>query len=326
MNWGNMFYISEQCVIDLVPQNRVTAVIEAVYAAMASGEAANFPVVRERLGYADAIFGFKSGMDRTGPALGVKAGGLWPGNRARGLANHQSTVLLFDCDSGAPMALVRGTFLTALRTAAASAISIRHLARPDARVLGILGAGGQAEFQMRAALAERAFSRLVIAARDPARGEALAAALADTDLPISIQSAEDMARMSDVIITVTPSFSAVIEDGWVRPGTHLACMGADTKGKQEVDAHLVARARLFVDEPAQAITLGECQHAHAAGLIDTAALTPIGAVINGTQHGRLSADDITLFDSTGVGLQDVAAARLAVALAQAAGRAVELED
>jgi ornithine cyclodeaminase len=293
---------------------------------MAAGAAANFPVVRERLGHADAIFGFKSGIDRTGPTLGVKAGGLWPGNRARGLANHQSTILLFDCDSGAPLALVRGTWLTALRTAAASAISIRHLARPDATVLGILGAGGQAEFQVRAALAQRAFSQLVIAGRSSARAEALAAALADTGLSIQITSAEDMARSSDVIITVTPSLRAVIADAWVRPGTHLACMGADTVGKQEVDAALVARARLFVDEPVQAITLGECQHAHAAGLIDPAALIPIGAVINGTQAGRTSADEITLFDSTGVGLQDVAAAQLALTLAQAAGRAVDLED
>jgi ornithine cyclodeaminase len=321
-----MFYISEQSVIDLVPQDKVTDVIAAAYAAMAAGAAANFPVVRERLGHADAIFGFKSGIDRTGPTLGVKAGGLWPGNRARGLANHQSTILLFDCDSGAPLALVRGTWLTALRTAAASAISIRHLARPDATVLGILGAGGQAEFQVRAAMAQRAFSRLVIAGRSSARAEALAAALADTGLSIQIASAEDMARSSDVIITVTPSLRAVIADAWVHPGTHLACMGADTVGKQEVDAALVARARLFVDEPVQAITLGECQHAHAAGLIDPAALIPIGAVINGTQAGRTSSDDITLFDSTGVGLQDVAAAQLALTLAQAAGRAVDLED
>lgn len=321
-----MFYISEQSVVDLVPQDKVTDVIAAAYAAMAAGAAANFPVVRERLGHADAIFGFKSGIDRTGPTLGVKAGGLWPGNRARGLANHQSTILLFDCDSGAPLALVRGTWLTALRTAAASAISIRHLARPDATVLGILGAGGQAEFQVRAAMAQRAFSRLVIAGRSSARAEALAAALADTGLSIQIASAEDMARSSDVIITVTPSLRAVIAAAWVRPGTHLACMGADTVGKQEVDAALVARARLFVDEPVQAITLGECQHAHAAGLIDPAALIPIGAVINGTQAGRTSADEITLFDSTGVGLQDVAAAQLALTLAQAAGRAVDLED
>jgi alanine dehydrogenase len=321
-----MFYVSETAVIDSVPQAAVTAAVAAVYAAMADGAANNFPVVRERLGHADAIFGFKSGFDRSQLALGVKAGGLWPGNKARGLANHQSTVLLFDADSGAPHALVRATYLTALRTAAASAISIRHLARADATTLGILGAGGQAAFQVRAALAERPFTRLIIASRSLGPAEALAAALADTGLAISIASAEDMARAADVIITVTPSFQALIADDWVRPGTHLACMGADTRGKQEVAPALVARARRFVDDVGQAITLGECQHAHAAGLIDAATLTPIGAVINGSSAGRTADDEITLFDSTGVGLQDIAAARLALDLAQQAGRATVLED
>lgn len=320
-----MFHVSEAAVIDLVPQAAVTAAISDVYAAMAAGSATNFPVVRERLGHADAIFGFKSGFDRSRLTLGVKAGGLWPGNKARGLANHQSTVLLFDSDSGAPIALVCATYLTALRTAAASAISIRHLARPDATTLGLLGAGGQAAFQVRAALAERSFSRLIIASRSPGPAAALAAALADTGLPIHIESAEAMARAADVIITVTPSFQALIADDWVRPGTHLACMGADTKGKQEVAAALVSRARRFVDDVAQAITLGECQHAHAAGMIDAATLTPIGAVINGSSAGRTSPQEITLFDSTGVGLQDVAAAQLALELAQKAGRAIELE-
>jgi ornithine cyclodeaminase len=129
-----------------------------------------------------------------------------------------------------------------------------------------------------------------------------------------------------VIITVTPPFQALIADAWVRPGTHLACMGADTKGKQEVAPALVARARRFVDDVGQAITLGECQHAHAAGLIDAATLTPIGAVINGSSAGRATDEEITLFDSTGVGLQDIAAARLALDLAQQAGRAIVLED
>lgn len=320
-----MFHVSEATVIDLVPQAAVTDAVAAVYAAMAAQAAVNFPVVRERLGHADAIFGFKSGFDRSRLALGVKAGGLWPGNKARGLANHQSTVLLFDSDTGAPVAVVRAGYLTALRTAAASAISIRQLARPDATRLGILGAGGQAAWQVRAALAERNFTHLIIASRSPEPAAALAASLADTGLAISVGSPEAMARGSDVIITVTPSFQALIAEDWVRPGTHLACMGADTKGKQEVAPALVARARLFVDDVAQAITLGECQHAHAAGLIDVAALTPIGAVINGSSAGRTSADEITLFDSTGVGLQDVAAAQLALELALKAGRAVELE-
>jgi alanine dehydrogenase len=321
-----MLYISEQAVIDLVDQATVNRAVESVYAAMASGDAVNFPVVRETLGYADAIFGFKSGFDRSVPALGVKAGGLWPGNRAKGIANHQSTIVLFDCETGSPSALVRGTYLTALRTAAASAISIRHLARADATVLGILGAGGQSVAQVRAAIAERPFTRLMISDQSAEQAQDLARALGDTGLDIAVASPRDMAAGSDVIITVTPSRAPVIESGWVRPGTHLACMGADTKGKQEVDSALVARSQLFIDELAQAISIGECQHAYAEGLIGTGDLVAIGSVINQAHAGRTNAEEITIFDSTGVGLQDIAAARLAVELATAAGRAVVLED
>ena len=142
---------------------------------MARGEARNFPVIREALGHADALYGFKSGFDRAGGVLGLKSGGYWPGNAARGLTNHQSTVVLFDPDTGRPKALVAGNHLTAMRTAAASAVSIRHLARKDAKVLGMIGAGFQSTFQMKAALRQRAIRegrRLEPASGDafPARG------------------------------------------------------------------------------------------------------------------------------------------------------------
>lgn len=320
-----MLYVSEAAVQQAVGQADVTAAIGEVFVALAGGEALNFPVVRETLNYAEAIFGFKSGFDRSGPTLGVKAGGLWPGNRARGLANHQSTIVLFDPQTGAPHALVRGTYLTALRTAAASALSIRHLAREDARVLGIVGAGGQAEFQLRAALGERRFEAIYIYDQLAASAEQLKNALADTGLDIGIAAADKVAAESDVIITVTPSFAPIVESAWVRPGTHLACMGADTRGKQEVEADLLAKAALFGDEPAQAVALGECQHAFAAGLIDAGDIVTLGRVLSGAHPGRTDARQITVFDSTGMGLQDLAAARVALRLAQQRGLAVDME-
>ncbi|MEM7570942.1 MAG: ornithine cyclodeaminase family protein, partial [Pseudomonadota bacterium] len=157
-----MFYVSEQMVKDLVAQSQVTEVVADAFVALADGKADCWPIVREVLGYADAIFGFKSGFDRSLPAMGVKAGGLWPGNAAKGVPNHQSTVVLFDEDSGAPKALIRATYLTALRTAAASALSIRHLARTDAKTLGIIGAGGQGYPQVLAALNERSFETVYV--------------------------------------------------------------------------------------------------------------------------------------------------------------------
>src|SRR6185503_3539200 len=140
----------------LLPLEEAIPAVEAVFAAMARGDARNFPVVREALGHEDALYGFKGGYDRAGAALGLKAGGYWPHNlERRQLTNHQSTVYLFDPDSGQPVAMVGGNYLTAARTAAASAVSIKHLAREDAKVLGMIGAGHQAAFQLRAALRQR---------------------------------------------------------------------------------------------------------------------------------------------------------------------------
>lgn len=117
------------------------------------------------------------------------------------------------------------------------------------------------------------------------------------------------------------AFEPLLQKDWIKPGMHLACMGTDTKGKQEVDAKLLASAKVFADEIAQSISIGEAQHAVAAGLINADAITPIGAVINGTKPGRTSDDDITLFDGTGVGLQDLAAASVAAARAEEQGKA-----
>ncbi|WP_338426661.1 ornithine cyclodeaminase family protein [Sphingopyxis kveilinensis] len=308
--------ISEEEIIALVEPAAMHGVMEDVFKAMASGHARNFPVIREQLDIPAPIFGFKSGYDTSDSILGLKAGGYWPTNSERGLANHQSTVILFDADSGRLRALVAGNRLTALRTAAASAVSIARLARNDAATLSILGAGGQAPFQIRAALAQRAFTRVLIANRSRRRAEDLAASLADLDVEIRVTDVEVAASAADVLITITSSFESQIHAGWIRPGTHIAAMGTDTRGKRELPSELVAGAQLFTDEVAQAITIGECQHAYATGDISQEQITPLGDVILGRHAGRPSEDAITLFDGTGVGLQDLFAADYALKCAE----------
>ncbi|MBL3567951.1 ornithine cyclodeaminase [Rhodovulum sulfidophilum] len=320
-----MFVVPESEIAGLVSAAQCFEAVEAVFSAMARNEACNFPVIREAIGHADALYGFKSGFDRAGKVLGLKSGGYWPGNAERGLTNHQSTVVLFDPDTGRPAALVGGNLLTALRTAAASAVSIRHLARSDSRVLGLLGAGHQSAFQMRAAVAERPFEKVVGWNYHPEMLPRLAETAAGLGLPFEAVSLEDLGAHADVIVTISSSFSAQLMDAHVRPGTHLACMGTDTKGKQEIDAAIFARARVFTDEVAQSVEIGEAQHAVAAGLIGAGDIVQIGEVINGTAPGRQSEDDITLFDGTGVGLQDLAVAARAVAAARAKGVAVEVD-
>ncbi len=298
--------------------------VEATFAAMATGAAYNFPVIREAIGHADALYGFKSGFDRDSLAMGLKSGGYWPGNEAKGLTNHQSTVILFDADTGRVKALVGGNLLTALRTAAASAVSIKHLARPDAKVLGMIGAGHQSAFQMRAAASQRRFEKVIGWNYHPEMLSRLEDTASELGLPFEAVSLEDMGAQADVIITITSSFAPQLMADWVNPGTHISCMGTDTKGKQEVEAALLARATVFTDEIAQSVSIGEAQHAIAAGLIAESDIAEIGAVINGTHPGRSSDDEITLFDGTGVGLQDLAVAAKVVELAEAKGVAAHV--
>ena len=320
-----MWIVPEAAIGDLMTEEAAFGAVEAVFGAMASGDAYNFPVIREAIGHADALYGFKSGFDRKGLNLGVKSGGYWPGNAEKGIPNHQSTVFLFDPDTGRLKAVVGGNLLTALRTAAASAVSIAHLARPDAKVLGMIGAGHQSAFQMRAAVRQRDFEKVIGWNFHPEMLSRLEETAGELGLPYESVDLDRLGAEADVIITITSSFDAILNDAQVRPGTHLACMGTDTVGKQEVDAAILGRATVFTDEVAQSITLGEAQHAVKAGLIGEADIIPVGRVINGDHPGRTSEDEITLFDGTGVGLQDLAVAAAVVEKAVETGAAVEVD-
>lgn len=320
-----MLIVPEKEIAGLISRADCFDAVEKVFAAMARGAAYNFPVIREAIGHAEALYGFKSGFDRESLALGLKSGGYWPGNMAKGLTNHQSTVFLFDADTGKCRAVVGGNLLTALRTAAAAAVSVRHLARTDAKVLGILGAGHQSTFQLRAVAEQRGFERVIAWNRHPEMLSRLKAVADELGLPFESVDLERLGGEADVIVTIVSSFAPILKAAQVGPGVHLACMGTDTKGKQEVEAELVAKATVFTDEIAQAVSIGECQHAVARGLIAEDAISELGAVINGTHPGRTSADEITLFDGTGIGLQDLAVASAAADLAVQKGVAIAVD-
>jgi len=319
-----MLIISEELARQLVTVEDAIDAVEQTFAAMARGEARNYPVVRELVGYQDAVFGVKTGADVGAPFLGLKAGGYWPHNLGKGLTNHQSATLLFDPETGRASALVSANYLTGVRTGAASAIATKHLSRQDAETLGIIGTGAQSAYQLRATLAVRPIRRVL--AWDPSKDnlERFGALVRELGLDYAPQAERQaVASGADVIITVTPSQQALVEKAWVRPGTHISAMGADTKGKQELDPALVAAAAIFVDEAAQAFTIGECQHAYATGLIgDKDVRASLGAVITGMAEGRRSPDEITLFDGTGVALQDLVVADLAVKRATEQGLGV----
>ncbi|MEM6594000.1 MAG: iminosuccinate reductase BhcD [Pseudomonadota bacterium] len=316
-----MAIVPEGMIADMLTREAAFDAVEKVFAAMAAGDAYNFPVVREAIGHEDALYGFKGGFDRAGGVLGLKAGGYWPHNLdRRGLINHQSTVFLFDPDSGRVSAMVGGNLLTALRTAAASSVSIRHLVRKEAKVLGMIGAGHQAKFQLRAALETHPFEKVIGWNYHPDMLPGLAAVADEMCVPFEAVELSGM-RDADAIITITSSFAPTLLGEHVSPGTHIACMGTDTIGKQEVGTDLVAKATVFADEVTQSVSIGEAQHAIKAGSLAEADIAQLGSVINGAHPGRTSDEEITLFDGTGVGLQDLAVAASIVEVAVASGQA-----
>jgi ornithine cyclodeaminase/alanine dehydrogenase-like protein (mu-crystallin family) len=320
-----MIIVPEREIAELVSASECFKAVEQVFASMAQKSAYNFPVIREAIGHADALYGFKSGFDGQSLALGLKSGGFWPHNLKKGLTNHQSTVFLFEADTGRCRAIVGGNLLTALRTAAASAVSIKYLARPDSKVLGMVGAGHQSTFQLHAALAQHPFEKVVGWNLHPEALDRLAKAAAEHRVPFEAVDLDRLGAEADVIITITSSFQPILKAAQIRPGTHLACMGTDTKGKQEVEAELLTAATVFTDEIAQSITIGEAQHAVQKGFLAPEHITELGAVIIGAHPGRSNAKQITLFDGTGVGLQDLAVASAAVDLAVKKGVAVEVD-
>lgn len=320
-----MYIVPEREIAGLMTREASFAAVEKVFAAMAAEDAYNFPVIREAIGHEDALYGFKGGFDRAGQTLGLKAGGYWPNNlEKRGLINHQSTVFLFDPDTGKVSAMVGGNLLTALRTAAASSVSISHLARKDAKVIGMIGAGHQAKFQLRAALEQREFEKVIGWNLHPEMLPNLQEVADEAGLPFEAVELDGI-READVIISITSSFDAILGADQVSPGTHIACMGTDTKGKQEVDPALLVKATVFTDVVAQSVSIGEAQHAIAQGLIGEGDIAQLGAVINKAHPGRKSDEEVTLFDGTGVGLQDLAVASAVVDQAVKAGIAIEVD-
>ncbi|MFI9008047.1 ornithine cyclodeaminase family protein [Actinosynnema sp. NPDC053489] len=243
-------------------------------------------------------------------AAGVKIGSYWPGNTERGLPRHNSVVLLFDQAVGRVAAVVEAGYANAFRTAAADAVAADVLARPDARSLAVFGTGPQAWHECLALARVRELSAVHVVARDPARGARFAADLAAEGLPAVARGAEEACRSADVIVTATTARAPLFEAGWVRPGTHVASMGSDARGKQELPVALLAAGRLFCDWPEQSAVIGEFQH------LPQARPTALGDVLAGRAPGRTSPDEVTVFDSSGIALQDL---HLAVALLRAAG-------
>jgi ornithine cyclodeaminase/alanine dehydrogenase-like protein (mu-crystallin family) len=236
-------------------------------------------------------------------------------------------VVLADASTGEPLAVMDSASVTALRTGAATAVAAKFLARREARTATIVGCGVQGEIQLAAIAAILPLQRAWVLDTDHARAEALAVR-AEASLGFHVEAGRDLRaalRDSDVCVTCTSSRRAFLTATDVAPGTFIAAVGADNRGKQELESALVASATLVVDVFEQCAEIGELQHALAAGLITRDRVhAELADVVAGRRPGRTRPDEITIFDSSGTALQDVAAAMVVYEKARAAGRGLEV--
>jgi alanine dehydrogenase len=245
-----------------------------------------------------------------------------------GLPTIQGVVILADTRDGRLLAIMDSIEITILRTAAATALAARYLARPDAAIVTVCGCGAQGAIQLEALVRARAITRAFAYDSDRTRAEEFARTRATT-LGIVVEPVDDLGgavQRSDIVVTCTPAHEVLIHANDVQPGTFIAAVGADSEDKQELDPTLLTQATVVVDSLEQCATIGELHHALEAGLLTRAAVhAELGQVIAGRRPSRASAHEITIFDSTGTALQDVAAAAMVYERALVAGAGTTLD-
>jgi alanine dehydrogenase len=253
-----------------------------------------------------------------GVALEVKLVSVFPGNHHHALPSHQGLIALFDESNGAPLAVMDGTYITAIRTGGTAAVATRALARKDAKVLAILGAGVQGASHLETFPRVRDFEEIRIASRDGTKAASLASRHPRAR---AMGSFEEAVRGADVIACCTDSHEPVIRHDWLKPGAHVSSVGG-TFGP-EIDPVTMSTARVFV-EWRGAATNPPPAGAHELQGLDADRLTEVGEVLAGTRPGRLSEDEITVYKSTGHAVEDAATARLVYDRARAEGAGVSL--
>ncbi|MFF2515219.1 ornithine cyclodeaminase family protein [Streptomyces sp. NPDC058086] len=300
-----MRFISEAESAALISEELAfTAVREALIAAAEGAD--SFPTVLGHGSDSENRFTVKSAASRE--LAGVKIGSYWPGNADRGISRHNSIVLLFDQTVGRIAATIEAGTVNAYRTAAADAVAADALARADASTLTVFGTGHQALYECAAVSKVRPFDTIHVVARSAERGERFLAELSRRGLCGRLTTAREACLDADVIVTATTAHSPLFDADWIRPGTHIASMGSDAHGKQELPPTLLKKARLFCDLPTQSVAIGEFQNIADLVADGTLRLDTLGDVLTGKAEGRRTPEDITVFDSSGIALQDLCVA------------------
>ncbi len=306
--------------------------VEEAFAALATKGVVMPPIMRldliEHRGEVDVKTAYVPGLD--GFAIKISPGFF--DNPKLGLPSLNGLMILFSTRTGLIEALLLDNgYLTDVRTAAAGAVAARHLARPDAQVAAILGAGVQARLQLTALTLVRPVTSARIWARDAARSEATARELSESlGIPvIAAKNAEAACSGADIIVTTTPAEQPILQAAWLQPGQHVTAMGSDSEHKNEIEPAALARVKYVADSLVQTRRLGELHHAISVALVTPDRLFPeLGQVVSGQAPGREHDRDITLCDLTGTGVQDTAIANLACrrAIESGAGRSIDTRE
>ena len=275
-------------------------------------------------------FHIKAGiLPRSRNYFAAKANANFPGNPARGLPTIQGVILLFDADDGHVLAVMDSMEITTLRTGAATAVGANYLARKDSRVATICGCGNQGRVQLRAIRHACPLEKVFAWDIQKEAAERFALAMA-AELGISITPVPDLPaalRQSDLCVTCTPAKKFFIHEKDVPPGMFIVAVGADNEDKQELDpALLMPKNKVVADVLAQCAAIGDLHHALVAGTATIAGVyAELGEIVCGKKPGRTSAEEITIFDSTGMALQDVASAAVVYEKAVSAGKGMRLD-
>lgn len=318
------FCLSEADIRAVLPMTDLIGAMEAALSAFSSGQVVQpvRPVVE--MGET-AFFAAMPGFIRDPPTLGAKLVAVLGANQERGLPTHRASILLFDPETGALIALMDGRLITEMRTAAVSAVSAKYMARADAGVLTILGSGVQARSHLAALTLWRSFREVRVWSPTLAHVRQFAA---ESSVPVRVcPSAAEAVRGAGVVVLATASATPVIEDAWVTPGAHVISVGACRPNQREMDPALIARARAVVDSRAAALQeSGDIVMGVREGFFTPAHIVAeLGEVISGKAAGRTAESEITVFKSLGLAVEDLVAAHLAYRRARELGKGVEID-
>ena len=316
----SLLVLGERDVQELLDLDELREAVASAMADLSAGRASMPPRVAALVESRRALLGVMPAYLPSAGALTTKLVSLFPENRDR--PTHQAAILAFDPENGTPLALMDGTYVTATRTAAGSALATSLLAREDARVLAVLGTGVQARTHARAIPRVRPIDEIRVAGRSRERAEALAAELGEN--AHAVGSYREALAGADVVAATTHAEEPVVRLEWLAPGTHVNSVGLNPTGR-EVDDATVAAALLVVESRDSALAPPPAGSPDLAGIDPGRVHAELGELVLGTRSGRGSRDQITLYKSVGVAVQDAAAAALVLARARERGVGVAVE-